>query len=53
MFHLESVDKGNIKLHVDLPKDLIKDLDVIKRDINRSRNRLIVMMINDYLGMQF
>jgi metal-responsive CopG/Arc/MetJ family transcriptional regulator len=50
---LKAVDKGGIKLHVDLPKDLIKDLDVIAKDINRSRNRLIVMMVNDYLNMDF
>jgi metal-responsive CopG/Arc/MetJ family transcriptional regulator len=53
LLHLKAVGKGSIKLHVDLPKDLVKDLDVIAKDINRSRNRLVVMMVSDYLDMSF
>jgi metal-responsive CopG/Arc/MetJ family transcriptional regulator len=53
LLRLKAVDKGNIKLHVHLPKDLIKDLDVIAKDINSSRNRLVVMMVSDYLAMSF
>ncbi|HEX9601552.1 MAG TPA: hypothetical protein VF985_08680 [Mariniflexile sp.] len=50
---IQAVPKGNIKLDVDLPKDLIARIDLVKKELLRSRNQLIVMMINDYLVLPF
>jgi hypothetical protein len=51
--YMQAVPKGDIKLHVDLPKDLIAGIDLVGKELLRSRNKLIVMMINDYLLLPF